>query len=237
MSEPQEIFQPVFPPTPATAQRDSVLVFYAIEQLISATRLHYRRIQIAARGISDLQESAESETKRLKQRANQVAIVADIGALIGTIQRLRGLVERLPGGSGMRLARRAFAASSKEVKEPRHHLEHLDSAIRDISESGQGAFGAVSWWYRTGEKEVKCSAFIPGTIAVGKGLFQTRAPKPESITEEVGHIWASIAGSHFNVSAVFWSVTELESRLREWGAAQAEEDWPAIMPLDRSEQP
>ena len=247
MSEPQETSQPpvigaielvkgvfpideIFPPTPAKARRESVLVLDAIEQLIGAAHVHYRRIQAAAMHINDLQEAAESEATRLGTRANNVSIVADIGALIGTIQRLRGLVKRLPGDASTRLAKRAFAAGAKEVQKPRHHLEHLDSAMRDISETGQGAFGAVSWWYRTGEKDVRCAAFIPGTLAVGKAHVATRVPKPEQITYAIGHVWASIAGSHFNVSAAFRAVTELEGRLREWGAEQAGEGWPSLRP-------
>ena len=231
MPEPQKTSQPppgrigldVFPPTPATAQRESVLVLDAIEQLIGAAHLHYRRIQGAARQINDLQKSAAPDAA--KKWESQVSIVADIGALIGTVQRLRGLVKRLPGAS-TRLTKRSFEAGARAVQEPRHHLEHLASAIKDISETGQGAFGAVSWWYLAGEKYVECRTFIPGTIAVGKEQAATQVPDPEQITEEIGHVWASIAGSHFNVSAVYRSVTELEGRLRKWGAKQAEEAWP-----------
>ena len=237
MSESQETSQSpvfsmdeIFPPTPAKARRDLVLLLDAIEQLIGAAHVHYRRVQGVALQINDLQEAAESGANRLSTRANHVSIVADIGALIGTIHRLRGLVKRLPGDASTRLAKRAFEAGDREVQEPRHHLEHLDSAIREISETSQGAFGAVSWWYRIGEKDVRCTAFIPGTIAVGKAQFATRVPKPAHITEAIGHVWASIAGSHFNVSASFRAVIELECRPREWGSAQAAEEWPSPRP-------
>lgn len=216
----------VFPPTPAKARREGVLILDAVEQLIGAAHVHYRRIQGAAMHINNLQEVAESEAVRLINRANHVSIVADIGALIGTIQRLRGLVKRLPGGASIRLTKRAFEASVREVQEPRHHLEHLDSALKEISETGQGAFGAVSWWYRTGEKDVKCTFFMPGTVAVGKGLGVTRVPR--QISDEIDHIWTSIAGSEMNVTSAFRAVQELEGRLRKWGVEQAAKEWPSL---------
>lgn len=215
----------IFPPT-ATARRELVLVLDSIEQLIEATHLHYRRIQAAAAQLGALLKEEDSDEIRLLRRADQTAIVADIGALIGTIHRLRWMVKRLPGDDNMRLAKRAFEAQVKELEAARHHLEHLDRAIRDIADTGQGAFGAVSWWERVDDGQIRCTMFAPGTMAVGEELGVTKVPG--ALRERIDHVQTFIAGRHLDVSAAFWAVKRLEERLRAWGSSQVTEGWPAL---------
>ena len=222
--------EPVFPPVGVGARRELVLLLDAIEQLIWASRLHYERIQQSAirdGALSD-QRTAQgegSEAARQGMRETGIAIVADVGALIGTIHRLRLLVNRLPGDPKTRLAKRAFEAEVKELEAARHELEHLDTAILGISQTGQGAFGTVSWLERLGGGLARCVSMFPGTLAKDA---QGPAQALRRIRTRIDHVKARIAGADLNVTEAYIAVTRLEARLREWAESQAEQDWPAL---------
>jgi len=222
--------EPMFPGANAGGRREFVLLLDAIRQLVLATRLHYRRIQEAAiyhGRLSDEPETQGAEFDEIQRAKTEthVAIVADVGALIGTIHRLRSLVKRLPGGKETRLAKRAFVAEVKDLEEARHQLEHLDTAIAQISGTGEGAFGAVSWWERLGDGHGRWVAFFPGTMAEGA---QAVSRRPSVMRSRVDHVWASIAGRNLNVSEAYLAVVRLEERLREWGMSQDEGGWPCL---------
>ena len=215
----------LFDPTPADSRRELVLVLDAVEQLIAASHLHYRRIQAAAIHFGTLPEESHSDDIGSEKRATQVAIVADIGAFIGTLHRLRLLARRIPGDKETRLAKRAFEAEVRQSAEARHQLEHLDTAVDEISHTGEGAFGAVSWWESLGGGKGRWVAFFPGTMAEGAEAV-TR--KPAVLRERIDNIWCSIAGRHLNVSAMYIAVTHLEARLKKWNESQAAMGWPAL---------
>src|SRR4051812_20062824 len=78
----------LLPHLPMDLSREEVIYFDATEMLIGACWLHYRRMSSAAEAIDAHQAAGDGTPEDL-----QVAIFADAGALIGSVQRLRGVVD------------------------------------------------------------------------------------------------------------------------------------------------
>ena len=214
----------LFGQPPENAQRELILLFDAIEQLISMAHLQYGRMQAVARFFS--QNPDQSVADESARDEAWTAIIADTGGLIGTIQRLRLLVRRLPGSTETKVARKASEATVKHLEQARHHLEHLDDRIPEIAPTGHGAFGSVSWWYLEDNRTRRWMSLAPGTLAVGTDMGVTRVPA--EMRSDIDHFWAIIGGLPLEVSEAYLAVVNLERRLGEWAEAQEAQNWPAI---------
>jgi hypothetical protein len=213
-----------FAPLPAGAPRELVLLCDAIEQLCSGAHIHYGRMQAVARFITDV--SLHDDEARSAREAARAAIIADTGALIGTVHRLRLLMQHVPADGEVRLAKRAFEAAVRSLQPARHHLEHLGERIAEIAPTGHGAFGSVSWWHTREGGAIEWVAIIPGTLAVGKGQAVTRVPS--LMRGDVDHFWVVVGAAEFDVSDAYWATVHLERRLRAWSHEQQRDGWPAL---------
>lgn len=144
--------------------------------------------------------------------------MADCGAFIGTIQRLRRVVKRLPGAE-LRLARRAFEATVRQHEDARHNLEHPDTAIPEIAPTGQGALGALAWLYLDGSG-LRIMSLFPGHVAAGA---QSQIRMQQSIRPPVDHIWITIGDAHYYLTSAADAVDQLSERLQIWSASYARE--------------
>lgn len=202
-----------------------LILFDAIERLVSYAHLHYTRTRKVGRLISLARMRGEVDIE--KEESAWTAIMAETGSLISTIHRIGLLIARLPGDNDIRVARKAFEAAVREVHEVRHHLEHLDERIAEIATtSGQGAFGAISWWYFDPEgKEGVCTMIAAGPITKGT-LVVTKVPS--LMRGDVDHFWVLIGGTPIDISDMYWAVATLEKRLRTWGQGQEKDGWPSL---------
>lgn len=215
----------IFPDAPGGNESTAAQLFDVTEQLIWGMKMHYSRVLEVAREHSDRSEgTADGPDPRYKTRC--VELVADIGAFVGTVHRLRSVVDRLPGDVEMRSNKRTFADRVKGVDVARHHLEHIDQSVFRIAGSGRTALGAVSWWKLDQDgAHAQCCVLLPGHPVTGQQAI-TRVPGV--YRDSIDHIWVSIAEADFNLSDVYYAVLELELQLRSWGQRQELNDWPAL---------
>jgi len=219
----------VFPQRPTDTPRPLTLLLDAVDQMVLASELHYERLLGAALRDGFLTDSAPAGTKsddaRRELKRGQVEIVADLGGFIGTIHRLRRLMDRFPGDRDTRPLKKEFIASVRDLEVARHHLEHLEKAILDPLSNSEGAFGAISWWRIVDERTLVLTFFFPGTATKGAEVLNRR---PTSMRGAVDHVWARVAGQNLNVTETYLAVVKLEEGLRRWGASQAEQGWPSL---------
>lgn len=121
-------------------ERAQALYMDVVEQLIPAIHLHYERLRWAAKLFAD------PEVDETTLSVLRITLIAESGAIIGAVERPRKVVGRLRGDPDIRLAKRAFEASISKIKAARHHLEHPDTAIPKIADTGEAALGSISWW-------------------------------------------------------------------------------------------
>ena len=203
------------------ARRAEVLYCDAMEYLIGGAHLHYERMLDTAKTASERAAAGQIGCTT----EEMTAIVTDVAALIGTINRLRVVVVRLPGDKSTRIAKNAFMAAARLVEPVRNHLEHLDTSIAKVASSGQGPFGGISWWYQKGRSALLI-AIVPGHLAKHKDAVVSRAPS--HMRGEVDHFWVTIGGQVFDLSDTYWAVVSLEERLRAWSQQQQKDSWPAL---------
>jgi hypothetical protein len=221
--------EPVFPQRPTDTPRPLILLLDAVDQMVLASELHYDRLLGALLRYGSLTDSAPAATKsddahRELKRA-QVEIVADLGGFIGTIHRLRRLMDRFPGDRGARPLKKEFIASVCDLEVARHRLEHLEKAIFEPLSTSEGAFGAISWWRIVDEHTIVLSFLFPGTATKEAEAINRR---PTSMKGPVDHVWARVAGQDIQVTETYLAVVKLEDGLRQWGTSQAAQGWPSL---------
>ncbi len=210
----------VFHALPPNLSRAETLFFDAVDLLIPACALQYGRMRQAATWYSELQQAIASAGDRgSTEDADpeavdvQAILLADAGAFVATVQRLRRVVNRLRGDSALRIAKKAFEATVSQYEEARHYLEHLDSAIPAIVPTGHGALGSMAWHYLSDEDEHAAMFIIPGHL--GEGATATIRMEA-SFRRPVDHIWATIGGVDYYLTGAADAVNSLRSRLSTW---------------------
>lgn len=207
----------LLPHLPPELPREQVLYFDATEMLVGACRLHYGRMLAVAEAIDAAQAEDGGTPEDL-----QVAIFADAGALIGSVQRLRGVVRRLRGDPATRVKRKAFEAAVRANEAARHHLEHLETSIPALVETGLGPFGSLSWQhlnFEDGEPAgFTATMLVPGHLAIGEAVASTRIHGV--FYGAIDHFSADIGGETYYLSGAARAVDALAARLHDWSLAQ-----------------
>lgn len=205
----------LFVSVPSDIDRRTVIICDAVETLFEAVEYHY----------SNMQRLAEERSRLQRDAGSLVPMVAEVTALVATINRLRLLVQRFPLGKAERPARQAFARAVKSVEPVRHHLEHLDSELLKTANPAQGAFGAIAFWRSEivqGRQGLTCCAMVPGTLAVGQ---QAVTQFPGVMRAAIDHFWVLLAGEQFDLSDVFYATMAMKNAIDTWAQGQGEVDW------------
>jgi hypothetical protein len=207
---------------PAGLTREQQLFFDAVDLLIPACQLQYQRMRQTAAAYSDLQDSLDSSgdeitSQQLRDEATDIraVLLADEGSFAATIQRLRGVMNRLPGDPEIRIAKKAFEATVGAYEEARHYMEHLDTAIPKIVPTGHGALGGMAWHYMPMPDDLPMMFIIPGHLGAGATVGMRAAG---SVKPPVDHIWATIGGADYQLTGAADAVDRLRERLAEWSA-------------------
>ena len=218
----------VFDDLPSGLTGEQRTVFDAVDLLVPAARLQYARIQEVAGANDAVEDKAARISDPHKRReladtraALQTGLMADVGSLIATIERLRQIVRRLPDDQGVRLAKRDFAATLKPYERARRHLEHLDRAIPAIAASGTGALGVLTWHrLDTDGSSHMVVTILPGhpSSHATATTWTEGAPPPIERDPEsaVGCFWLTIGEAPYYVTGAHDGVCVLEERLRAW---------------------
>lgn len=192
---------------PEAARPAQELLWDAIELLIPIASLNYQRVLADAAAHSDAVGQDEERTG-----AARVALVADVTAFIGTLDRLRRLVAKLGGADQVKIARSAFLSVVADYEDARHHLEHLDGAVERLAAKPVAALAMVTWWeHRDGH--LMAQLLIPGTIRVA---MQPHIIVPGEMRPPVDHVTAFIAGAGYDLTRAHDALLALWERLRAW---------------------
>ncbi|MGA2804558.1 MAG: hypothetical protein ABSF89_09220 [Acidimicrobiales bacterium] len=206
----------VFEGLPPGLSREETLFFDAVDLLIPACQLQYRRIVEVAAVFTEVSEATDAEAKALKGDL-QTILMADAGSLVATVQRLRRVLPRLHGDETLRLAKKAFESAVKPFEEARHYVEHLDTAIPVVVLTGQGALGGLSWFFFRPETNEKQWVFVyPGHLGPGMKLSNRIE---HSARPPVDHVWANIGGADYCLTKAADAVERLRERLANWSKA------------------
>ncbi len=191
-------------PPPARRPAEELL-HDALELLVPIADLHYQRLLVALRAHPDGGGDSTDEST--------VAILADLLAFIGTLDRLRRLMPKLGGDASVRTARRLAGDVLKAYENARHHIEHLDRAVEELADEPVAALAMVSWFEVHSETRVALRFLIPGRLRVG---MQPGARMPKAVRAPVDHVTAEIAGVPYDLTAAHDAVLELRDRLHRW---------------------
>jgi hypothetical protein len=178
----------IFASRPRDLTRQEELYFDALELLIPACLLAYARMVQEAVDSSDEGDGATLRHEQMELVHD--ALISDMVQFIGTTERLRKIVKRLPSKPvEMRVAKRLFESVARVSEDARHHFEHLDDAIPRIAASGHGAFGGLTWWLPPvddGIEQVLMVGYVPGTLAVAEGVLRSRVRSSVQASQEHG---------------------------------------------------
>lgn len=197
----------VFLGRPDAARPAQELLWDAIELLVPIASLNYQRVLADAAAHTDAVGQDEKRTD-----AARVALVADVTAFIGTLDRLRRLIAKLGGAAEVKIARGAFLSVVADYEDARHHLEHLDGAVERLAAEPVAALAMVTWW-ELKDGHMLAQFLIPGTIRVA---MQPQVIVPGDVRPPVDHVTAFIAGAGYDLTRAHDALLALWERLREW---------------------
>jgi hypothetical protein len=201
----------IFPRRPHGLERHQVIVLDAVEVLAPAVDLFYQRM-VSVASYFQAAKAADKPTDFYK-----VPLISDAVAFIGTVQRLRLVVKKLPGSPEVRVAKKAFEAEVAKYEPARHHFEHLDEQFVRIAGSGHGPFGGLGWLAPREGGGVVATLFAAGTLAPAKGVMGVRMH--EHVRYPADHIYATVAGESYYLTGAHDATVKLMERLENWSRA------------------
>jgi hypothetical protein len=194
--------------------RRQVLFLDGITLSMDAAMLAYRRLQL---GLAAHLEQHERQAP--SSRALQVQIVMDAWSVVDSVNRLRVLVQGMPGlKRGPAVV--SFLKDIGPIETLRNAVQHLYGEVDKIHEDGRPLWGSLSWVRPPAPdtKEGSISWFVPGTLAVTNDLPPvTLAGK--SIEYPVGYIQLRAAGETVCLSDAMASVQRFAGRFERAAAS------------------
>jgi hypothetical protein len=177
-----------------------------VDALLPAAAINYGRLQsVAANYNNGGPDAAETEL---------VVLLADALAFVGNVERLRKIVTTLGGDPEFRIAKRAFLSTVNNYEPARHHIEHLDTALVDIADTGDQALMAMSWFAPNADGTgfaIRCVFF-----RAREGGFGPATALPVSVRLPVDHLMVRVAGADYNLTAAHDALQSFWRRVREW---------------------
>ena len=167
-----------------------------------------QRRRMAADGAKGSIEAMDASFSRLKKTLIEAgpkgpfdheAIFSDAWAIVDYAERLRKLLEGLPGLDKETPDTASLLKALSKATKLRHYIQHLDREINRQASSGvpAGTWGSLSWIVRLGSNEFAAVVAIRGTLAKGMSAPVTRAASPEG---PLGGVTLSIPDASLEIS-------------------------------------
>jgi hypothetical protein len=179
------------------------------------TTLAYERLQesltdwMSSRPTKASLASATAERSRLNS-----LILLDAWSLVDVLNRLRVMVESMPGLKKSSPGVRSLLQSLGPIEELRNAVQHLSGEVRTIADTGHPIWGSLSWAKpptKPGEG-IQAAALVPGTLAKVKGIPIVN-PVGRKCEYPVGLIELTAAGNTVSLSDMVAAVVRFEVRL------------------------
>ena len=132
------------------------------------------------------------------------AVLLAAWSLVDVANRLRLVVDRTPGlkkNAGVK----SFLKAMGGVEALRHYVQHLDTELATLAESGWPIWGSLTWTHKPTEthdtNEVTVIVLIPGSFARSDG-YPVVNPAGKTLRMPIDHISLTAAGTTVNLSEV-----------------------------------
>ena len=178
--------------------RRQVLYLDAIEESVDMAGLAYSRLQ---RSILALAPGPGGGT----------AIVLDAWSLVDVLNRLRVMIEFMPGLKKSSAGVKSLLVSLAPVEDLRNAVQHLYGEADRIADTGQPIWGSLSWAIPQPDNTVKVGMWMPGTI--GRVSLPVVNPVGRKIELPVGLIELTAAGKSVSLSEMTYAVARFAERL------------------------
>ena len=158
---------------PEFLPRRQALYLDAIEESLRMASLAYERLQESLAAKMSSYESASASLPRSDEMSRlDSAILLDAWSLVDVLNRLRVLVESMPGLKKSSPGVKSFLHSLGQIEDLRNAVQHLYGQVHKIVDTGHPIWGSLSWAappVEPGDAR-KAAVFVPGTLARVKGV-------------------------------------------------------------------
>ena len=132
--------------------------------------------------------------------------------VITNLNRLRCLIEQIPGIKKKEPWFQLFSRKIKEVENSRHLIEHYDKQLRDLILKVKPTLGHISWIEIRKEKETYSKLTSLGVIRKYKGLELVN-PAGQSIRYKIDHITYFLGDEKLNISNLYYDLLDFAKNL------------------------
>lgn len=201
---------------PEFLPRRQVLYLDAIEESFRMASLAYERLQESLAAKMSLYESANASLPKESDEMSRLdsAILLDAWSLVDVLNRLRVLVDSMPGLKKSSPGVKSFLHSLGPIEDLRNAVQHLYGQVHKIADTGHPIWGSLSWAAPPVEPgdALKAAAFVPGTLARVKGIPVVN-PVGRQCESPVGLIELTAAGRTVSLSEMRAAVLRFADRL------------------------
>ena len=159
---------------PEFLPRGQVLYLDAIEQSFRMASLADERLQESLAAKTSISESTNASFPKLADKMTRLdsGILLDAWSLVDVLNRLRVLVESMPGLKKSSPGVQSLVRSLGPIEDLRNAVQHLYGQVHKIVDTGHPIWGSLSWAAPPVEPgdALKAAAFVPGTLARVKGI-------------------------------------------------------------------
>ena len=184
---------------PRFTERRQVLFLDGIRMSIEMAQISYRRLQSTLVAENSVDRAAEASL--------------DAWALVDTLNRLRVLIDQLPGLRGNSPGTQLIVLALKPVETLRHAVQHMDGEIGPLSTTNLPLWGAIAWVQRGPDDNALRSRTLLAGVRLGDMTVPVVTPAGKEIESPVGPIELTAAGITISLSSLVAASVSFGDRL------------------------
>ena len=135
--------------------------------------------------------------------------------VIGNLNRLRCLIEQVPGIKKKEPWFQIFSRKINDVEDLRHLIEHYDKQLRELILKVKPLLGHISWVIICEDKKLSINFALPGIIRKYKGLELVN-PVGKSMRFVVDHITYYLGDKKLNISNLYYDLVKFTQNLEKY---------------------
>jgi len=200
---------------PEFLPRVQVLYLDAIEESFRMSSVSYERLQESLVEWMSSRPAAEASVWRSSDGRSrlQAEILLDVWSLVDVLNRLRVMVDSMPGLRKSSPGVKSLLHALGPVEKLRNAVQHLYEQAHTIAETGHPIWGSLSWAkppVKSGDM-LQAVAFVRGTLARVKGIPVVN-PVGRRCEYPVGLIELTAAGETLSLSDMVAAVLRFADR-------------------------
>lgn len=153
--------------------------------------------------------------ERYDEKAISEEVFMQNWLVIGNLNRLRCLIEQVPGIKKNEPWFQLFSRKIGDVENPRHLIEHYDKQLRDLISKVRPTLGYISWLALGKEKELYSKLASIGIIRKYKGLELVN-PAGKSMRFKIDHVTYFLGDEKLNISNLHYDLAKFTQNLEKY---------------------